>query len=597
MAGRELIRELHEASYRRLVIELLAHVDQLRAAEDAARHAFAAAYRDSRAVETAASPQEELTRSALEAVGRRERRAQLLAALQRRPRGSGGQRRFDIRLSDDAGATLAAFTALPPAQRKAAVLRRLAGLPDDEVAAHVHTSRATVQALLADADTAFRTTLDGDVRLRRRRIDDLAIELRQAIGMPPFDQIVATAARQRRRLVAAVAAAAVLVGGGAFASVGLSPSHQRSTPAANLGSAAEGTLDAAHKTAAVRRALHSPGTTMYAVARNASGVWASFWYCRSCAIERSFALLSRDGFQHARVVPLSTDGQGDAWAAPTGVFVVSSGLIGPVQVVTPYGAVSTVRGVSLKPPQPSGPDEIVVTSYGVGPPDVPIVVDGETLRKWPLTVPRFGDRGTVDLVQSYRDGFDLWGLHLAGPHRAPGIVHSADGGRTWSNFRLPRGVGGASARAISPVGPPLVSASGVIGVIGLLSLPSAGRGAELVASADGGKTWRRSGPLLDHAGRPIAVSDATLTASGALLVSGRDARGIARVWRSQRTADGHSSPRPVLRESVTFARPPLDDPTAIWATAPQAIWQSTDGGRMWDLLVSHHAWQGVKIVG
>jgi hypothetical protein len=35
----------------------------------------------------------------------------------------------------------------------------------------------------------------------------------------------------------------------------------------------------------------------------------------------------------------------------------------------------------------------------------------------------------------------------------------------------------------------------------------------------------------------------------------------------------------------------------IWATAPQAIWESDDGGRTWFLLVSHVAWQVVKVAG
>jgi hypothetical protein len=333
---------------------------------------------------------------------------------------------------------------------------------------------------------------------------------------------------------------------------------------------------------------------MYAAARNASGVWASFWYCRSCGVERSFALLSRDGFRHVRVAPLSTDGQGDAWAAPTGVFVVSSGLAGPVQVVTPYGAVSTVRGVALDPPQPSGTDEVVVTSYGVGPPNVPIVIDGETLRKWPLTVPRLGDRGAVDIVQSFHDGLDLWGLHIAGPGRAPGIVHSADGGRTWLSFAAPPPDRAPAARGVSLLGRPLVSAGGrTFGFLWQLHSQAA---AQVVLSRDGGETWMRSGAPRDTRGRRIAVTDAALGASGSLVVSGTDARGVPRVWVGPAGVADYQSLRPALQEAVTFAPPPLDHPRALWATAAKAIWESDDGGRTWRLLAGQQTWQGLEVV-
>src|SRR3954452_17729098 len=130
MAGRELIRELHEASYRRLVIELLAQVGGLARAEAAARDAFAAAYRDDRSVDTALSPHDELRRLALDAIHRRERRRALLERLRLRRSAEPTHADPDARLSPEAQTTLEAVVALPASEREAVVLSALADLPD-----------------------------------------------------------------------------------------------------------------------------------------------------------------------------------------------------------------------------------------------------------------------------------------------------------------------------------------------------------------------------------------------------------------------------------------------------------------------------------
>jgi hypothetical protein len=120
---------------------------------------------------------------------------------------------------------------------------------------------------------------------------------------------------------------------------------------------------------------------------------------------------------------------------------------------------------------------------------------------------------------------------------------------------------------------------------------------ELVYSADGGEHWQRRRDPRDTDGRAVRVLDATLTPAGSVLVAGVDADGTSRVWLGSEGADGYRSLRPVLQESVTFVPSPLDQPEALWATAPQAIWQSDNGGRTWDLLVSHQAWQHLEVIG
>jgi hypothetical protein len=106
---------------------------------------------------------------------------------------------------------------------------------------------------------------------------------------------------------------------------------------------------------------------------------------------------------------------------------------------------------------------------------------------------------------------------------------------------------------------------------------------------------RRASPR-DLAGHRIRVNDVTLAESGAVLVSGFDRRGVARMWVGARGIGDYGSLRPVLRESVSFTRPPLDRPDALWATAPQAIWESLDDGSTWHLLISHVTWQHVEVI-
>jgi DNA-directed RNA polymerase specialized sigma24 family protein len=586
MTNRELIRELHEASYRRLVLELLAQVDDLRGAEDAAREAFVSAYRNGRAIDEAASPHEQIRQQALDEVHQTAARDRLMAVLRRRRRAT-PPRAADPRLSEESSATLAAIARLPPDQREAVVLHFLVELPDDELAGQVASSPDTVRAVQAAATAALRRDLGADSRRLLERLDDLAVDLRQAIGLPPFDDVVATASRRRRKMLVSVVAVAALVG--AVVAVSVSPSPDAARP-----SAAAHRFDPSLETSAVRDALASPGTSMYAVARNQDGLAASFWFCRMCAIERSFALLSTDNFEHVRVVALSADGQGEAWALPSGDFVVSSGNGAPVQVVSPDGVVSNVRNSPLGSPAPAGPDDLVVTSYGVGPPNVPMVIDAANLRHWPLSVPDFGDPGAVNLVQSYRDGLDLWGLHMLGPRASPGFVHSADGGRTWSSTFFPTPPGPSRQRDVSPFGRPLVS---VAGTAGFLSMPlGEPMRPELLLSSDRGRHWQRRDAAADGSGAPIQVVDAVLAPNGSIVVAGVGADDVSRVWLGTSDIDSYRELRPVLPESVRFTRPPLDRPDALWATAPRAVWESDDNGKTWYLLVSHETWPFIEVI-
>jgi hypothetical protein len=184
---------------------------------------------------------------------------------------------------------------------------------------------------------------------------------------------------------------------------------------------------------------------------------------------------------------------------------------------------------------------------------------------------------------------------MFGTRASPGVVHSADGGRTWSSTLFPTRPGSARQGDVSPFGRPLVSAAGSAG---FLSMPvGEPLRPELLLSSDLGQHWQRRDAAADGSGQPIQVVDAVLAPNGAVIVAGVGADDVSRVWLGTSDVDSYRALRPVLPESVRFTRPPLDRPDALWATAPQAIWESDDNGKTWYLLVSHETWPLIEVVG
>jgi RNA polymerase sigma-70 factor (ECF subfamily) len=182
MAG-ALIRELHDASYRRLVLELLAHADDLPTAEQAVREAFVDAYRRGRAVQDAADPIGLLRDSAVETLRRRRRRACLFARLPFRRMSRSPS--TDSRLLPESRAALAAVTRLPRDQRTAVVLRHIVELSLPETAAALGRSAHDVQSLLRLARSRLDPELSADGPRHADRLGDLAqqlLEIRSAAG-------------------------------------------------------------------------------------------------------------------------------------------------------------------------------------------------------------------------------------------------------------------------------------------------------------------------------------------------------------------------------------------------------------------------------
>lgn len=157
MHGEELVRELYDASYRRLVGQLTAVTGSREEAEDVVQEAFARALHHGRALAHVANPEAWLRTVAVNQARSRWRRlrrfAGLLPDLVPDPVEDDGDARLDL---------LAALRALPTAQREAIALHHLAGLPVHEVAATLDVPTGTVKARLARGRAALAGRLADD---------------------------------------------------------------------------------------------------------------------------------------------------------------------------------------------------------------------------------------------------------------------------------------------------------------------------------------------------------------------------------------------------------------------------------------------------
>jgi photosystem II stability/assembly factor-like uncharacterized protein len=146
---------------------------------------------------------------------------------------------------------------------------------------------------------------------------------------------------------------------------------------------------------------------------------------------------------------------------------------------------------------------------------------------------------------------------------------------------------------MTPVGYPIASGEEQIGFVAIDTSKRPGQ-PTVWLSSDGGQTWTHARPARDSRGRPVALYDVGLSPQGALIVTGNDDAGQPGVWLGTSDVGSFQHLRRVLFEHVTLTRAPLDRPQAIWATAPQAIWESDDGGLTWFLFVSHLTWSDVQ---
>jgi RNA polymerase sigma-70 factor (ECF subfamily) len=159
MQREEAVRELYDASYRRLVGQLTAVTGSREEAEDVVQEAFARGLLHSRSLLAADNPEAWLRTVAVNQARSRWRRlrrfAGLLPALAPEPPAE----------SDDAASRIdlvSALRDLPEAQREAIALHHLAGLPVHEVAATLGVPNGTVKARLARGRAALARVLTAE---------------------------------------------------------------------------------------------------------------------------------------------------------------------------------------------------------------------------------------------------------------------------------------------------------------------------------------------------------------------------------------------------------------------------------------------------
>ena len=140
---------------------------------------------------------------------------------------------------------------------------------------------------------------------------------------------------------------------------------------------------------------------------------------------------------------------------------------------------------------------------------------------------------------------------------------SRDGGRTWSDFRVPDQ--DAYAIAVDAADPRVVYAGG------------RGQTHQLSRSDDGGGTWKKVGAGLEERSVSILLVDPSQSATVYLVA------GFADLWKS--TDRGESFAKLALPAGATddCYRLQLDpsDPRVLWAATEAGLFRSPDGGATW----------------
>lgn len=158
MHGEDVVRELYDASYRRLVGQLTAVTGNREEAEDVVQEAFARALLHARDLARLDNPEAWLRTVAVNQARSRWRRLRRFAGLL-------PELVQDAPVEADTAAgvdLLVALRSLPVGQREAIALHHLAGLPVHEVAATLDVPTGTVKARLARGRAALAARLQID---------------------------------------------------------------------------------------------------------------------------------------------------------------------------------------------------------------------------------------------------------------------------------------------------------------------------------------------------------------------------------------------------------------------------------------------------
>jgi RNA polymerase sigma-70 factor (ECF subfamily) len=165
----EFVRAMYDASYRRLVGQLVVATGDLAEAEDAVQEAFARAVNHAPTFRNTDNPEAWLRVVAINVARSRWRRMQRWAGLLPRlaPAAS-----YDDNTTPDRVALLEALKRLPTTQREAIALHHLADLQVSEIAAQLGVPTGTVKARLSRGRAALAALLDephADIRSQEVR--------------------------------------------------------------------------------------------------------------------------------------------------------------------------------------------------------------------------------------------------------------------------------------------------------------------------------------------------------------------------------------------------------------------------------------------
>ena len=156
MVDGDVLDELYNASYRRLVVQMYALCGDLSDAEDAVQEGFVAALRKHRQVATMENPEAWVRTSAMHHLHSRWRHAAVVRKYQ--PRVPGPQ--LPPEIGPEYVAIVTALAQVDPDQREVVVLHHLADLGTAEIAGQLGIPEGTVKSRLSRARERLAGLLD-----------------------------------------------------------------------------------------------------------------------------------------------------------------------------------------------------------------------------------------------------------------------------------------------------------------------------------------------------------------------------------------------------------------------------------------------------
>ncbi len=204
MSSQDFVREVYDASYRHLVVQMLALSGDQAEAEDVVQEAFVKAIGQAGRFGQLDNPEAWLRTVAMNSLRNRWRRTSVLRRVA--PRIPGVQQRAE--LSPDHVDLVSALRKLPVELREVVVLHHLADLPVGKWLGHSVCPRARSRRALSAVETCLRPLYQSARSPTMSDFESFRRDAGNQVVPPAFDDLVATS-RRRRRTAAASAIVAV----------------------------------------------------------------------------------------------------------------------------------------------------------------------------------------------------------------------------------------------------------------------------------------------------------------------------------------------------------------------------------------------------